>query len=765
MSTYVGKPVARIDALEKVTGQAVYCGDIDLPGMLYAATLRSPLPHARIEHVDVSGALKVVGVKAVVTGKAFPYIFGTMIKDQPFLATDRVRYVGEPVAAVAAESELAAQEAVERIKVAYTELPAVFDLKDAVADGAPIIHEKMDTYAGASFYHCVPGTNICAVREYDHGDVTAGFAASDEIFEDEFFVHAVAHTPMETHTAIAKYSPADNGITLWSPTDGPHRRVKELSDALGIPASRIRLLSAYSGGGFGGKGNLVAEAVAIALARFTRGRPVKVTYSREEELCASQTRLGALIRLKTGVKKDGTLVARSADLLWDNGAYSSKAPDVAIRGALTIFGPYRIPHIQLRSRLVYTNKEISGAFRGYGTTQVTMACESQMDIIAEKLGIGPLEIRYRNCYAEGDKYINGQVLHSVGLRETLEQAASTIGWDEPQKEPQGSRYRGRGIATTIKGTATPSDSCCFVKVHHDGSVNVICSTVEIGAGEKTIVAQIAADAIGVPLDAISVPHSDTFISPYDFGVTSSRTTFHMGNAVKLAGQKARQKIIELAGQVLKRPPDDLDIVDGNIIIRGESESVTFKELMTRKYGGRGGSIIAEGNYTPEKSSLLAAEPGLEKMSSIFWKFATHAIEVEVDTETGIVKVLKVAAAHDVGRAINPMGCEQQIQGAVVMGLSTALFEEFKRDNGRVLNDTLADYKLATIQDLPRIIPLLIESFHQEGPHGAKGIGEPAAAPTAPAIANAIYDAIGVRITELPITPDKILAALEKRHQS
>lgn len=761
MGTYVGKPVARIDALEKVTGQAVYCGDIELPGMLFGATLRSPLAHARIERVDVSAARRVGGVRAVVTAREFPYIFGTMIKDQPFLAAGRVRYVGEPIVAVAAESEAAAQEAVGRIVVDYTELPAVFDLKDAIAEGAPVIHADMASYGGASFYHCVPGTNICTVREYAQGDIAAGFAASDAVFEDEFHVQAVAHTPLETHAAIAKFSATDNGLTLWSPTDGPHRRVKEISDALGIPVSRIRLLSAYSGGGFGGKGNLVAEAIAIALARFTRGRPVKVVFSREEELCASQTRLAAAIRLKTGVKKDGSLVARSADLIWDNGAYSSKAPDVAVRGALTIFGPYRIPHIRLLSRLVYTNNEISGAFRGYGTTQVTMACESQMDMIAGKLGIDPLEIRCKNGYVEGDAYINGQILHGVGLRDTLEQAARTIGWGKPLDPPQGSRFRGRGLATTIKGTATPTNSCCFIKVHQDGSVNVVCSSVEIGAGQQTVIAQIAADTIGVPLEAVSVPHSDTFISPYDFGVTSSRTTFHMGNAVRLAGQKARRKILELAARVLERPLADLDLAEGNIVIAKGAGSIPLKELMARKYGGRGGTIIAQGNYSPEDSALLAAS-GQQKMSSIFWKFATHAVEVEVDTETGIVKILKVVAAHDVGRAINPLGCEQQIQGAVVMGISTALFEEFKRENGRVLNDTLADYKLATIQDLPRIVPLLIESTHREAPYGAKGIGEPAAAPTAPAIANAIYDAVGVRITHLPITPEKILAALQQR---
>jgi len=762
MNTHVGKPVPRIDALDKVTGKAVYCGDIELPGMLHGAVLRSPLAHADIVDLVTSEAWKIPGVKAVVTGKKFPFIFGTMIKDQPFLAIDRVRYIGEPVAAVAADSEAAAQEAVEKIIVKYNKLPAIFDPREAIREEAIIIHADMASYHGSKFYNTIPGTNICTVRKYALGDINKGFADSDEIFEDEFYIHAVAHTPMETHVGIAQFCEEDGGVSVWSPTDGPHRRAKEISDALNILENKVRIISPYSGGGFGGKGNLVAEAVAIALAKFAKGRPVKVVFSREEELCASQTRIAAFIKLTTGVKKDGTLIARQAELLWDNGAYSSKAPDVAVRGTLTIFGPYRIPHLELHSQLVYTNKEISGAYRGYGTTQVTMACESQMDIIAEKLGMDPLEIRLKNIYMEGDKYINGQVLQGVGLKDTLEKACAEIRWNETENTPEGAIRRGKGFATTIKGTATPSNSSCFIKVHHDGSVAVICSSVEVGAGQKTVLAQIAADSIGVPVAAISVPHSDTSYSPYDFGVTSSRTTFHMGNAVRMAGQKARQKILALASEVLETSVDRLDLIDGQFVDNKGNHQFTIKDIMTKKYGGRGGTILAEGQYSPEGSPLLKASPGVEKMSSIFWKFATHAAEVEVDVETGIVKVIRVAAAHDVGKAINPLGCEQQIEGAVIMGLSNTLYEEFKMDNGRILNDTLSDYKVATMQELPEIVTILVESVQKEGPFGAKGIGEPAAAPTAPAIANAIYNAIGVRIKELPITPEKILSALRDK---
>jgi CO/xanthine dehydrogenase Mo-binding subunit len=757
---YIGKSIPRLDALEKVTGQAVYTVDVELPGMLHAAVLRSDRPHARILDIDVSGARTVPGVKAVVIGKDFPFTHGGMIKDQPFIAIDRVRYIGEVVAAVAAETEAAAQDAVARIRVRYEDLPAVFDPKDAIADGAPILHEGLAEYPHSPLYQCVPGTNICTIRQFAKGDVQAGFAESDEIFDDEFYIHAVAHTPMETHAAVAQRSPAGGEYTVWSASDGPHRRSKELAEALGLPINKVRVLTTYSGGGFGGKGTIVAEAIAVALARFTGGRPVKTVFSREEELSASQTRHAAYLRLKTGVKKDGTLIARSADLLWDKGAYASKGPDVTYRGALTVFGPYRIPHEEVLTRLAYTNKQVAGAYRGFGTTQVTWACEAQMDIIAHRLGIDPLELRLKNCFVENDRYINGQVLRAVGLKETLERAGREIGWGT-KRPASGSKRYGKGIATMLKGTATPTFSQCLLNVNQDGSITIHTSAVEVGAGQKTALAQIAAEAIGVDPSTIVVPNPDTLVSPFDFGTTSSRITFHNGNAVRDAGEKVRRKILEIAGEILKTDPARLSLVKGMIIEEGVGERAGLKDVLSKKFP-RGGIILEIGYYSASGSPLLKAEPGPQSISSIFWMFATHAAEVEVDIETGVVRVLKIAAAHDVGRAINPMNCEQQIEGSVVMGVSNTLFEEFKMEKGRVLNNTLADYKLATMMDLPEIVPIIVEAGHPEGPYGAKGVGEPAVAPAAPAIANAVFDAIGVRLKELPITPEKIRAALKNR---
>ena len=760
----VGARIPRVDAKDKVTGHAIYGFDVDLPGMLYGATLRSPFPHAKIVEIETSEARQAPGVQAVAEGRDFPFTFGTAIKDQPFLAVDRVRYIGEPVAAVAAETEAAAMEALQKIRVRYEELPAVFDPREAIKEGAPLVHPNLERYPHSG-HPIVPGTNVCVFRTYKVGDVEIGFAEADAIFEDEFSAHAVSHATIEPHVAVAQYLPATNHYTIWSSTDRPYLLSRELAVALGIPTDHIRYIVPYVGGAFGGKNTLVAEAIAVVLARFTRGRPVKVAFSREEELTATQVRVGAFMTLKTGVKKDGTLTARKADIIWDSGAYISNSNGVAIRGAYTIFGPYRIPNIELASRLVYTNKEISGSYRGYGTTQVTWACESQMDMIAHKLGIDPLELRLKNAYVEGDRYINGQALHGVGLKETIEKAAREIGWEKRTQPASPSKRRGKGLAVILKGTLTPTNSSCFIKVNQDAGATVICTTPETGGGQRTVLSQIAADAIGLPPDSVTVSSPDTSITPYNDAVGSSRTTFHMGNAVVRAGQQVRRKILDLAGKTLNVDPRRLSLSEGRISEEGVGERMTVKALLGQTFGPAM-DLLGEGFYTPAESPLLAADQNLAgwdaRMSSIFWMFATHAVEVEVDTETGVVKIVKVAAAHDVGRAINPVTCEQQIEGAVIMGLSNTLFEELKMEGGRVLNSSLADYKLATFSDMPQIDPILVEARHTEGPFGAKGVGEPAAGATGPAIGNAIFDAVGIRIRDLPITAEKVWAALKKK---
>jgi len=757
MTTYVGTRAPRVDSVGKVTGGAVYGVDVALPGMLHGAVLRSPHPHARIVSIDTSAAVAAPGVEIVVTGRDFPFLFGAAIKDQPFLAIDRVRYVGEPVVAVAAATEAQAQEALDLIRVDYEEMPAVVDMRAALDSDAPLVHPDLHTYKrGPS--DIVPHTNINTIYHHERGDVEAGLAAADLVVEGEYSAHAISHVALEVHAAIAQYDSGSGGYTLWVSTDRPFLLRNELAAGLGVDSSRVRLIVAQVGGSFGAKGVPVAEAIAVALARHSAGRPVKVEFTREEDLVASQLRVPAIMKLKTGVNRDGLMIARSADVLWDSGAYTAYTVGVAIRGSQTIIGPYRIPDLKILSRQVYTNKSITGSYRGYGTTQVTWACETQMDEIAVELGIDPVEIRLMNGYEEGDAYINGQIMHSVGLRETIERSAVEIGWGSVEREPAPNLRRGKGIATMIKPTMTPSSSNVVINLEQDGRATVVCAAPEIGSGQDTVLAQIAADAIGVPLSDVLVPATDTLLSPYNGPVASSRTTYHMGNAILSAGAEIREQVLSLAGEVLEVEPETLELRDGVISDLDGKTLITLKDLLAKFYGEYY-SITAGARFSSANSPLLKADPGEEWMSSIFWMLCTQAAEIEVDTETGVIRVVKIAAAADVGKAINPMTVEQQIEGGVVMGLSNGILESFSYDNGRIENGNLADYKVATIMDTPEIVPIIVESVHAEAPYGAKGVGEPAAAATAPAIGNALYDAIGVRIRDLPITPEKVLSAL------
>lgn len=758
--TYVGARVPRVDSWEKVTGRAVFGADVRVPGMLHGAVLRSPHPHARIVAIDTSEAVTAPGVVAVVTGRDFDHRFGSVIKDQPFLAVDRVRYVGEPVVAVAAATEAEAQRAVRLIRVDYQELPAVLEMGDALYPDAPLVHPDMDRYERGA-HEIVPHTNVNTIYRYARGDVDEGLAAADLVVENTFTAHAVSHAALETHVAVARHEPSSGGYTLWVSTDRPFQVRNELSSALGLPSSRLRLIVGYVGGSFGGKNTLIAEAIAVALARHAGGRPVRFELSREEDLAASQLRVPAVLTLKTGVQRDGTLVACSAEVLWDSGAYTSNTVGVAIRGAQTVFGPYRIPHLSLLSRQVYTNRPVTGSYRGYGTTQVTWACESQMDIIAERLGIDPLRLRLINAYEEGDPYLNGQVMHGVNLTETLQRAAAEIGWGQVEQPAAPHLRRGKGMAAMIKPTATPTSSNVVIKLEQDGQVSMQCSAPEIGGGQDTVLSQMAADAIGVPLEAVSISQTDTAVAPFNGPVASSRTTYHVGNAICGAALELRERILDVAARVLDCDAGRLDLVDGVINEDGVGPRATLAEVLG-SFGFEGHSIVAEHRFTTAGSPLLKAEPGMEWMSSIFWMLGTHAAEVEVDIETGVVRVVKVAAAHDVGRAINPMTCEQQIEGGVIMGLSNALFEDLAFREGRAGAAGFLDYKLATMHDIPEIVPIIVESQHREAPFGAKGIGEPAAAATAPAIANAIADAVGVRLVDLPLTAERVLEALSTR---
>ncbi len=752
----IGKAIPRLDAFEKVTGRAIYGDDIKLPNILFAKALRSEYAHAKILNINVEKAKRLPGVKAVVTGKEFPFLGGEAIMDYPFLASQKVRYVGEAVAAVAALNEEIAQEAIELIEVEYEPLPPLLDPEKAMEREALLIHEEMLSYRRLPIIRPIENSNICHHVQFIKGDLERGFSESDFITEDTFSTQMVQHGAIEPHMAIAQVD-LSGRITVWVTNDSPHRLRQDLSNAMGLPLKKIRVISPpYIGGNFGGKGGLKVETLCIALALKANHRPVKIVLTREEVFTSSLVRHPSIVKLKTGVKKDGRIMAREAKVIYDTGAYAEKGPTVCQQACVASVGPYKIPNIKVDGFCVYTNKPIAGAYRGYGVPQVAWAHESQLDIIAERLGIDPVEIRLKNCVEEGAISPTGQQrLHSVGLKECIKEVSDSIDWNRPRK-----RFRGRGIACGFKNTKTPTGSSAVVIVSQDGSVEVLTSAVEVGQGSKTVLAQIASEELGVPVENINMITPDTDITPFDASTTSSRTTFHMGNAVRRAAKDAKDQLLVISAEILGVDSKELTIENGLIFSKSNPQrKLTISEAIRHEYQA-GLDIIGKDSYYPV---VEGEQKGMWSAPSIFWMYGAQCAEVEVDPETGRVKVLKVVGAHDVGRAINPSTCRGQIEGGMVHALGNTLFEEMIIGNrGEVVNKSFLDYRMPGALDTPEIESIIVESPHREGPWGAKGIGEMTVVPTAPAIANAIYDAIGVRIKELPITPDKIIKALKAK---
>jgi carbon-monoxide dehydrogenase large subunit len=776
MNHSVGQPWVRVDGSVKATGQAIYIDDVTLPGMLYGKFLGSPYAHARIKSINVERAKALPGVRAVVTGKDFPFLHGEAIINIPFLAIEKVRYVGDPVVAVAAEDWDTAEQALELVEIEYEELPAVFDPEEALKPDSVIIHEKLGEYKAISAIKVMPGTNICQHYTAVLGDVERGFRESDHIFEDRFSTPQMHHAAIEPHACIAQVN-ARGRITVWGHNDAPHRARKEIAQSLGIPQANVRVITAgYIGGNYGGKGGVKSEAIAIPLAYHLRGRPVKVVFSREEAF-KILTRLGCVIYMKTGVRRDGTLLARQVRLIWDTGAYAEKGPTVTLHGSMQSAGPYAIPNVHIEAFTVFTNKPIAGAMRGYGLPQVAFAHESQMDIIAEKLGMNPLDLRMKNIVVDGSKLPTGQRVYAVGLKECLEKVgkelskSTEVSFDSRGEFfPDGRWVRGKGIGCTYKATKTPTVSSAYVKIDEDGSVGIVTSTVEVGQGSYTVLTQIAAEVLTVDKDTITISFADTDVTPYDTSTTASRSTFHMGNAVLLAAHDARSQLLAMAAPLLQVAQHDLKLSDG-AVVAADGRKISFAKVLSATFGaGAGAAILGKGVYTP--NDILGLEDmgggALEAFStmSVFHAFAAQGAEVLVDLDTGAVRVLRVVAVDDVGKAINPMTCCQQLEGAISMGLGFCLTEEFIWDDkGRLCNANLRDYPLATASDSPDMNVFLVEKAHPQGPFGAKGVGEIANSSTAPAIANAVFNACGVRIRDLPMRPAKLLRELRAKATS
>lgn len=762
--TLVGKRAPRIDGVGKATGQARYGADMALPHMLHGKILRSPHPHARVLNINASKAERLPGVKAVITARDFPDVrLGFSIKDQPVLARDRVRYIGEPVAAVAATGVEAAEEALGLIQVEYEELPPIFDPLAAMEPQATLIHPDLEGYVAT--FEAIRQGNVCSHTKIRRGDVQRGFQEADLVFEGTFQTQKVHQGYIEPHAVVAALD-ASGRVTVWSTSQAPFLVRLDLSEALQIPLSHIRVIASTLGGAFGGKLTLL-EPVCVALAA-RAGRPVKVEMSRLEEFLATNPRHPCQIELRTAVKRDGTLVALQARSVYDTGAYAGMGPLATGRCAF-VQGPYNIPNVQIDGYCVYTNKSSCGSCRAPGAPPSAFAIETQMDEIARELGMDAAELRLRNALQDGDLSPTGQVLHNVGLRQTIQEVVDRVGWDKPfsqgQTAPQKRRGRGMACCQWASGAFASSAS---LKLNEDGSVVLSTGAVDVGSGNGTVLAQIAGEGLGIPLEDIVVVSADTDTTPYDAFTGSSRVTHNMGDAVKMAAANLRQQVLALAAEQLEAKLEDLEIANRQVWVRGSPErSIPIAALSMVSHFVQGGPLLATGSslhehphFDPKVTVEGHPHPAMPTPT-----YGTQYAEVEVDAETGDLRVLRYVAAHDVGCAINPQGVEGQIEGGVVQGMGYALSEEILSEKGRVLNPILGDYRLPTSLDCPNVEPLILEVKADQGPYGAKGVGEPPTIAVAPAIANAVYDAIGVRIRELPISPERIRTALREKGDS
>lgn len=742
----VGRSVPRIDAREKAAGEAKFGGDIYLPGMLFGKILRSRFPHARILDIDTTKAEKLPGVKAVVTWKDAPDIqIGVYSDDWRFFAKDKVRYRGDVVAAVAATDLDIVREALELIQVDYEELPGVFDPIQAMQPGAPLVHED------------VPD-NIACRRKIRKGDPDKAFSNSRHVFEHTFKTQMVEHCSIETHMAVAQFDHSDK-VTIWSSTQAPFNNRLLLARGLQMPLHKLRIITTNVGGAFGGKQDLMVEPSCVLLARKS-SCPVRIAVDREEEFIASTVRHPYILTYKTVVNRHGKILARKINLVQDLGAYNDLGEGVLRYAAIMASGPYNIEHVWVDGLCVYTNQQVGGVMRGVGVSQATFAGESQIDMIAQEIGMDPFEFRLKNAFRDGDLTANGQKLANIGFRQTLKAVAEQSGYKSRRKR----KNHGFGMACMIytSGAGGRRDySSAVVRVNEDGTVALIIGAPDVGQGCRTILAQICAQEMGVRYEDVWVDQPDTDHSPVDlFGANASRITYIAGNAVKSAAAKAKKLLLGGASRKWKAVIDDLLIVNSQVYARGGKKPLgSLKDLVMEMHRPNGETVVTSGTYHTA-GMPMDKETGQGHVIPIF-TFATQLAELEVDPETGKVNVLKIWCANDVGKAVNPVNVEGQIEGGIQMGLGFALSEEIVRKQGQTLNPSFSDYKMFTSVDMPIITPIIVEVPEPLGPFGARGLAESTTIPTAGAIANAVADALGVRINELPLSPERILAALKK----
>ncbi len=747
--TQIGRSVPRLEGRAKVTGRAEYVHNLRLPRMLHAKVFRSVVPHGRIKSIDVSAARALPGVHSVVTGEEVlklipsPY-YGPAFHDQPILALDKVRHIGEPVAVVLAEDPHVAAEGVALIRADYDELPAVTDEVEA-ATSPTHVHEVLKpagTFPDLKHLEGRRGTNIALDFHLRRGDVEKGFAAADHVFEHEFRSQQVMHTPLEPMVSVAE--PGDGTLTIHTASQSPSFVRIEIARLLGWKENQIRVKVPYLGGGFGAKLYIKLEALVAALALLAR-RPVKLALTMEEQFFTI-TRHAATLRIKSGVAKDGRVVARRCEVWWNGGAYADIGPRVTQKSGFTAAGPYEIENVHLDSYAVYTNRPPAGALRGFGIPQLVWAYESHTDMVARAMKIDPVEFRRKNVLREGRPQATGTLMRDAALEAVLDRLAARMNWGADFDRGSGTVRRGRGIAIGFKAAIAPTTSAAILSVSADGSCSLAMSTVDMGQGSDTAMAQIVAEVLDLPLDAVRVVHPDTDVTPYDMATLGSRSTYHMGHAVRLAAEDARAKIAALAAEV--------GMPSG--------ANVPLPELFRRKYGMQAGNIVGFGSFVPDYASP-DHDTGLTDKATPFWMPGGTGAEIEVDTETGQLRVIRLINVADAGTPINPRLVETQLSGAAIMQLGFTLNEEMVLKDGQLVNPSLADYKIPGFRDLPLAIENeAVASVEHGGPFGAKGVGESATFGVSPAIANAIEDAVGVRLTSLPLKPEAILRAIRAR---
>jgi CO/xanthine dehydrogenase Mo-binding subunit len=702
------------------------------------------------------------GVKAVVTHRDTSHIrIGRWINDRPILAWDKVRYAGEAVAAVAAIDRETAEAAVASIKVEYEELPSVFDVEEAMQASAPVVHEALSTYKATGRF--LGEGNVLLRGNIHKGDVEGAWEMCDVLYEDSYRTQVVHHSFIEPHEAVAFPDPSGK-VTLWSSTKAAFNIRAMTAKALGLPMSRLRVVAPVVGGDYGGKGTAQIEPVCVLLA-LKAGRPVRLTLSREEELTATYMRQASVCRLKVGAKSDGRLLALEGTLIYDTGAYCDLmglSPD-----RLSLFlGPYTIPNVQFTAYRVYTNNTPRGHMRGPGGPQPCFAIESHLDMVARKLKMSPAEFRIMNAQEDGDTLPSGTVVLSTGIKETLRRTNQFLAKAGGDKHP----YQGWGMASlTWDGINMKliMPSSAVVKINEDGTVVLVTGAPEQGGGPHTILSQVVAEVLGVPYETVSVFSSDTDATPFETSVGGSRTTYRVGNTVRLAAEAAREQLFELAAEKLSIGPEGMVVERGHVYPQGQPDkAISIAELAGYALKS-GGSLISATGRVKRREWYRSLAEAVSSMGAHGETIdgppqGTHAVKVQVDPQTGNVQVLEYFACHDVGRALHRRNVEGQIEGAVVLGLGYALSEEVRMEGGRTLVGGFMDYKMPTAADALPIETNIVEVPSRYGPFGAKGVAEPAGLPVAPAIANAIYDAVGVRLRELPLTPEKVLQAMREK---